>query len=75
MFSLDVDFGPWLDPIQILVQKLQTGKALPMEGDGKLELVVVYPAARDDLKEGAVSRQETLGQLKARVLGCSLRLN
>ena len=33
-----------------------------------VDIVVVYPAARDDLKETGVSRDETLGQLKARVL-------
>ncbi|MGJ4973422.1 hypothetical protein ACQR1N_30875 [Bradyrhizobium sp. HKCCYLRH1073] len=39
-----------------------------MEQESKLEIVVVYPAARDDLKQTGVSRAETLGQLKARVL-------
>jgi hypothetical protein len=39
-----------------------------MEENGKVDIVVVYPAARDDLKETGVNRGETLGQLKARVL-------
>ncbi|PAY07389.1 MULTISPECIES: hypothetical protein [Bradyrhizobium] len=39
-----------------------------MEQESKLEIVVAYPAARDDLKQTGVSREETLAQLKARVL-------
>ena len=39
-----------------------------MEKEDTLDIVVVYPAARDDLKETGVSRKETLGQLKTRVL-------
>lgn len=39
-----------------------------MSTEKKLDIVVVYPAARDDLKESGVNRNETLGQLKARVL-------
>ncbi len=39
-----------------------------MEKESTLDIVVAYPAARDDLKQTGVSREETLGQLKARVL-------
>ena len=39
-----------------------------MEKDSSLDIVVVYPAARDNLKETGVNRNETLGQLKSRVL-------
>lgn len=39
-----------------------------MESNSTLDLVVVYPAARDDLKETGVNRSETLGQVKTRVL-------
>jgi hypothetical protein len=39
-----------------------------MEKESALNIVVVYPAARDDLKQTGVSRKETLGQLKTRVL-------
>jgi hypothetical protein len=39
-----------------------------MTKESTLDIVVVYPAARDDLKETDVSRKETLGQLKVRVL-------
>jgi len=39
-----------------------------MEKESTVDIVVTYPAARDDLKESGVNRQETLGQLKARVL-------
>jgi hypothetical protein len=39
-----------------------------MEKVDTLELIVAYPAAEDDLKQSGVSRQETLGQAKARVL-------
>ena len=43
-------------------------KVNQMEQESKLEIVVVYPAARDDLKQTGVSREEKLAQLKARVL-------
>jgi hypothetical protein len=39
-----------------------------MEKESTLDIVVVYPAARDDLKQTGVSRSETLGELKVRVL-------
>ena len=39
-----------------------------MDKESTLYIVVVYPAARDDLKQTGVSRKETLAQLKARVL-------
>jgi hypothetical protein len=44
------------------------GEENQMEKETKLDIVVTYPAARDDLKETGVSREETLGQLKTRVL-------
>jgi|SRR5579864_1849204 len=43
-------------------------KANHMEQEATLSIVVAYPAARDDLKQSGVSRHETLGQLKGRVL-------
>ena len=39
-----------------------------MEKENTLDIVVAYPAARDDLKQTDVGRQETLAQLKTRVL-------
>lgn len=39
-----------------------------MSEHDKIDVTVVYPAARDDLKQSGVKREETLGQLKARVL-------
>ena len=36
--------------------------------DSTIDIVVTYPAARDDLKETGVNRLEPLGQLKSRVL-------